>query len=188
MAGLIVAETVVKERVEKLALPIRDAFAAVFFFWFGLNISPAGLAAVATPVLAAVALSLTINLLTGIISARMNGLGRLAAANIGTTVLARGEFSIIIAALATTPGSTNASPPSSGSTSSSSRSPARCWHREPGGSAGCCRNTGDTPHPDTHARNHRSEGAPDHRRRCRHTAHDLLHQRVVERVACVLWS
>lgn len=104
MAGLIVAETVVKDRVEELVLPIRDAFAAVFFFWFGLTISPEGLAAVAIPVLAAVALSLTLNPLAGIITARMNRLGRLAAANIGTTVLARGEFSIIIATLATTAG------------------------------------------------------------------------------------
>ena len=43
MAGLILAETVVKRRVEELVLPIRDAFAALFFFWFGLTISPDGL-------------------------------------------------------------------------------------------------------------------------------------------------
>ena len=104
MAGLIVAETAVSERVERLVLPIRDAFAAVFFFWFGLTISPAGLAAVALPVFAAVALSLTLNPLAGIVSARMSRLGRFAAANIGTTVLARGEFSIILATLATTAG------------------------------------------------------------------------------------
>lgn len=104
MAGLIVAETAVSERVEKLVLPIRDAFAAVFFFWFGLTISPEGLAAVALPVLAAVILSLTLNPLAGIVTARVGRFGRVAAANIGTTVLARGEFSIILATLAATAG------------------------------------------------------------------------------------
>ncbi len=104
MVGLIVAETAVKHRVEELVLPIRDAFAAVFFFWFGLSISPDGLAAVALPVAAAVVLSLILNPAAGIIVAKVNGLGRVAAVNIGTTVLSRGEFSIIIAALAASAG------------------------------------------------------------------------------------
>lgn len=104
MAGLILAETVVKPRVEELVLPLRDAFAALFFFWFGLTISPDGLADVAIPVTAAVALSLVLNPLAGIITARLSGLGRMQAANIGTTVLARGEFSIILASLAAAAG------------------------------------------------------------------------------------
>jgi monovalent cation:H+ antiporter-2, CPA2 family len=104
MVGLIVAETPVKHRVEELVLPIRDAFAAVFFFWFGLSISPDGLIAVLVPVAAAVALSLVLNPAAGIIVAKVNGLGRVAATNIGTTVLSRGEFSIIIAALAASAG------------------------------------------------------------------------------------
>lgn len=104
MAGLILAETVVKARVEELVLPLRDAFAALFFFWFGLTISPDGLAEVAIPVAAAVAVSLLLNPLAGIITARLSGLGRVQAANIGTTVLARGEFSIILASLAAAAG------------------------------------------------------------------------------------
>lgn len=104
MAGLILAETVVKPRVEELVLPLRDAFAALFFFWFGLTISPDGLAEVALPVAAAVVLSMVLNPLAGIITARINGLGRVQAANIGTTVLARGEFSIILASLAAAAG------------------------------------------------------------------------------------
>jgi CPA2 family monovalent cation:H+ antiporter-2 len=76
----------------------------VFFFWFGLTVSPGGLAAVALPLLAAVLLSLTLNPLAGVITARIGRLGRVAATNIGTTVLARGEFSIILATLAATAG------------------------------------------------------------------------------------
>ena len=34
LAGMIIAETTVAARVEKLVLPLRDAFAALFFFAF----------------------------------------------------------------------------------------------------------------------------------------------------------
>lgn len=40
MVGLILAESELKPRIEKLVLPLRDAFAAVFFFAFGLTIDP----------------------------------------------------------------------------------------------------------------------------------------------------
>ena len=52
LAGLIVAETTVKARVEHLVLPLRDAFAAIFFFTFGLTIDPGEFGDVAGPVLA----------------------------------------------------------------------------------------------------------------------------------------
>jgi hypothetical protein len=145
MAGLIVAETVVSERVERLVLPLRDAFAAVFFFWFGLTVSPEGLAAVALPVLAAVLLSLTLNPLAGVITARIGRLGRVAATNIGTTVLARGEFSIILATLGPRPDSTSASVPSSRSTCSSWRSPAQSSRPARGGSPASCPGAGSPP-------------------------------------------
>jgi CPA2 family monovalent cation:H+ antiporter-2 len=100
MVGLVLAESPVAHRIERLVLPLRDAFAAVFFFAFGLTIDPSDAGAVIVPVLAAVALSLVTNVLAGIIAARMNGFGRGAAANIGLTILARGEFSLILATLA----------------------------------------------------------------------------------------
>ena len=40
MIGLVLAETTVAHRIERLVLPLRDAFAAVFFFAFGLTIDP----------------------------------------------------------------------------------------------------------------------------------------------------
>jgi len=51
-------------------------------------------------VLAAVALSLVLNLGIGIITARRSGSSRKAAANIGLTLLGRGEFSLILATAA----------------------------------------------------------------------------------------
>ena len=40
MTGPSLAATVVAHRVERLVLPLRDTFAAVFFFAFGLTIDP----------------------------------------------------------------------------------------------------------------------------------------------------
>src|SRR5215207_1811356 len=65
LAGLIVAETTVKARVERLVLPLRDAFAAIFFFTFGLTIDPGDFGDVAGPVLLAVGLSLVLNIAAG---------------------------------------------------------------------------------------------------------------------------
>jgi CPA2 family monovalent cation:H+ antiporter-2 len=104
MVGLIVAETKAAERVERLVLPLRDAFAAVFFFAFGLTIDPGDVGEVAVPVAAAIVLSLGLNIVAGIIGARMHGFGQRAAANAGLTLLGRGEFSLIIVTLATAAG------------------------------------------------------------------------------------
>jgi CPA2 family monovalent cation:H+ antiporter-2 len=77
---------------------------AAFFFAFGVSIEPSALGDVAGPVLVAVALSLVLNLAAGVAAARLNGLGRVAAANIGLTVLGRGELSLVLATLAAAAG------------------------------------------------------------------------------------
>ncbi|MGH9246745.1 MAG: cation:proton antiporter [Acidimicrobiales bacterium] len=100
MVGLVLAESPVAERIDRLVLPLRDAFAAAFFFAFGLTIDPADASAVAWAVAAAVALSVLLNVTAGLLAARLHRLGPLAAANIGLTILARGEFSLILATLA----------------------------------------------------------------------------------------
>jgi monovalent cation:H+ antiporter-2, CPA2 family len=104
LAGQIVAGTVVAQRVEHLVLPIRDLLAAIFFFAFGLSIDPAALADVALPVAAAVVVTVFGNLAAGIVAARLQGFGPQEAANIGLSVLARGEFSLILASLAVVAG------------------------------------------------------------------------------------
>jgi CPA2 family monovalent cation:H+ antiporter-2 len=104
MVGLVLAESPVADRIERLVLPLRDAFAAIFFFVFGLAIDPADIVSVAGPVLLAVALSLVLNIAAGVIGARLYGYGRRAAATIGFTTVARGEFSLILASLAVAAG------------------------------------------------------------------------------------
>ena len=104
LAGTVVAATVVASRVERLVLPLRDAFAAVFFFAFGLSLDPGDAASVAWLVAIAVALSFVLNTVAGVVAARLVGEGPDAAARISLTVLARGEFSLIIASLAAAAG------------------------------------------------------------------------------------
>lgn len=104
MVGLILAETTLAPRIARLVLPLRDAFAAVFCFAFGLSIDPAEVGEVLAPVAAALLLSLLLNLTAGVLAARAHGYGRRAAANIGSTILGRGELSLILATLATAAG------------------------------------------------------------------------------------
>lgn len=104
MMGMILAATALKHRVEKLVLPLRDAFAAVFFFAFGLTIDPGAIGTVGTAVLAAVALSIFLNVVAGVIAARLYGFNRQSAANIGLSVLGRGEFSLVLATFAAAAG------------------------------------------------------------------------------------
>ena len=104
LAGLVIAPTTVAPRVRKLVLPPRDTFAAIFFFAFGLSVDPADATTVAVPALLAAAMSVVLTGVAGIAAARIHGWDRLAAANIGLTTLARGEFALILGALAVAAG------------------------------------------------------------------------------------
>jgi len=101
MIGVVLAGSPSAERIKRLVLPLRDAFAAVFFFAFGLSINVGDVASVAGPIGAAVMLSLVLNVAAGLAAARLYGLRAEPATNVGFTILARGEFSLILAAMAT---------------------------------------------------------------------------------------
>ena len=104
MAGLVLSTTAAKPRIERLVMPLRDAFGALFFYHFGLLIDPGDLGSVATPALIAVVVSLVLALVAAVGAARINHLDRRAAANIAFSVVARGEFALILAVLATEAG------------------------------------------------------------------------------------
>lgn len=99
MIGLVVSRTALRERVERLVLPLRDTFAAVFFIVFGLTIDVGSLGDVVVPVVLAVLLTLVLNVVAGLVTARLYALNQRSAANIGLSVLGRGEFSLILASL-----------------------------------------------------------------------------------------
>ena len=88
------------ENATKLLEPLRDLFAAVFFVVFGLNTDPRTIPPVlAWAVVLAVATTLT-KLATGWWAASRVGIGPLGRARAGAALVARGEFSIVIAGLA----------------------------------------------------------------------------------------
>ena len=104
MAGLLVSGAAVAPRVRRLVLPIRDAFAAVFFFAFGLAIDPSDIGEVAAAAILAAVMSTVLAIAAGIITARLNRLDRNAAANIAFTVLSRGEFALVLVTLSAAAG------------------------------------------------------------------------------------
>ncbi|MFH8979720.1 cation:proton antiporter [Streptomyces varsoviensis] len=100
MVGLMLGSTGSGDRIRTLVHPLRDAFGAIFFFAFGLSIDPGDLPGVLVPVLIAVAVTLVMNVVAGLVAARLYGFGAQPAANISTTLLARGEFALILATMA----------------------------------------------------------------------------------------
>lgn len=100
MVGLMLGSTTSGERILKLVHPLRDAFGAIFFFAFGLSIDPGDLPSVFWPVLAAVILTLAMNVAAGLAASRIYNFGAQATANIATTLVARGEFALILATMA----------------------------------------------------------------------------------------
>ena len=89
----------VAEQSHRLLTPFRDLFAATFFFFFGLRIDPATLPPVLLfAVLLGIVTSLT-KVLTGYWAGRRTGIERRGALRAGMALVARGEFSIVIAGL-----------------------------------------------------------------------------------------
>lgn len=97
--GLALSETDHSKRIEHLVVPFRDFFGAIFFFSFGLSIDPLTLGDAAWIALGAVLLTILANVAAGMISGRNAGLTHKASLNIGLTIMARGEFTIIVANL-----------------------------------------------------------------------------------------
>lgn len=100
LLGLIFGETEQSHRMEKLVVPFRDFFGAVFFFGFGLSIDPYTLGGAAWLAIGAAVLSLVGVTTAGMILGRREGLSTVGSLNTSFTLLARGEFSIIIVNLA----------------------------------------------------------------------------------------
>lgn len=96
----------VSERAHRLLAPLRDLFAAVFFFFFGLQVDPATLPPVLPLALALAVFTMGTKWLTGVWAAPHTGLDRAAGGRAGALLSARGEFSIVIAGLGVAAGLT----------------------------------------------------------------------------------
>ncbi|MFE3434408.1 cation:proton antiporter [Streptomyces sp. NPDC059171] len=104
MVGLMLGSTSSGDRIRRLVHPLRDAFGAIFFFAFGLSIDPGDLPSVLWPVLVAVVLTLAMNIAAGLAAAKVYSFGAQATSNIATTLVARGEFALILATMAAAAG------------------------------------------------------------------------------------
>ncbi|MFJ8076872.1 cation:proton antiporter [Streptomyces sp. NPDC096176] len=90
----------VAEGARRLLAPLRDLFAAVFFVFFGLSTDPTKIPPVLLPALALVLVTTLTKIATGWYAARRAAIGPRGRWRAGGTLVARGEFSIVIAGLA----------------------------------------------------------------------------------------
>ncbi len=88
----------------KLLEPLRDLFAAMFFVVFGLNTDPAGIPPVLGWAIVLAVVTTATKVYTGWWAAQRQGVARMGRARAGAALVARGEFSIVIAGLAVTSG------------------------------------------------------------------------------------
>ena len=92
------------EAAHGLLTPLRDLFAAMFFAFVGLSVDPSTIPPVLVPALVLAVLTLATKFLTGWIGAARSGVGARGRARAGSLLVARGEFSIAVAGLATAAG------------------------------------------------------------------------------------
>ncbi len=89
----------IAEHSHRLLAPLRDLFAATFFFFFGLQIDPATLPPALPLALGLGLVTAFTKVLTGFWAAKRAGIDRPGSVRAGMALVARGEFSIVIAGL-----------------------------------------------------------------------------------------
>jgi CPA2 family monovalent cation:H+ antiporter-2 len=89
----------VQHRAANLVGPLRDLFAAVFFLFFSFQIDPGALFGALLPGAALAVVAAGGKLLTGWVAAARAGVARPGRLRAGTVLIARGEFSVVIASL-----------------------------------------------------------------------------------------
>ena len=92
------------ENAARILEPLRDLFAAIFFVVFGLNTDPSSIPPVLGVALLLALVTSATKIATGWWAAGRQGIGRMGRARAGTALVARGEFSIVIAGLAVSSG------------------------------------------------------------------------------------
>lgn len=103
LLGIAISDSTAHDAT-KILEPLRDLFAAMFFVLFGLSTDPSTIPPVlGWAVLLAVVTTVT-KIATGWWAAKQAGASQLGRARAGTALVARGEFSIVIAGLAVAAG------------------------------------------------------------------------------------
>ena len=89
----------IAEKARRLVAPLRDLFAATFFFFFGMEIDPGTLPRFLVPAIVLALVSAATKILTGYWAARRKGANARGSLRAGVALVPRGEFSIVIAGL-----------------------------------------------------------------------------------------
>ncbi len=92
------------ENATRMLEPLRDLFAAMFFVVFGLNTDPSTIPPVLGAALGLAVVTTLTKIATGWWAAKRQGIGKMGRARTGAALVARGEFSIVIAGLAVAAG------------------------------------------------------------------------------------
>lgn len=103
LTGIVVSGSAAS-RARNLIRPLRDVFAGAFFLFFGFQVDPASIPSVAIPAVLLAAVGAATKLATGWWGARRAGVGERGRRRAGWVIVARGEFSIVIAGLAVAAG------------------------------------------------------------------------------------
>ena len=102
--GTAFSQTPYTERLEHIIGPARDLFAAVFFLAIGLTTDVTVLDEVAVLLAVAIVVTTAGKLLSGYVGGRLYGLDERRSIRVGVGLIPRGEFSLVLAALATSVG------------------------------------------------------------------------------------
>ena len=89
----------VADEMRALLPPLRDVFGGIFFVFFGLSIDPRDLVPVLLPALILAVITAVTKIATGAWAAARAGIGPKGRWRTGLSLIARGEFSIVIAGL-----------------------------------------------------------------------------------------
>ena len=102
LAGVLLSGSQIRDQIEQQLLGLRDFAAAIFFFAFGLEVDLAQADDAAVWLAVAVPIAIGGKLAAGFLAGRSTGFSRRQSVNVGSSLVARGEFTIILAGLAAT--------------------------------------------------------------------------------------
>jgi CPA2 family monovalent cation:H+ antiporter-2 len=100
LAGVVVGATGLKERASRTLRPFQTLFAALFFVAFGMRVELNNLGDVAMPAFFLVLLGLATKACGGFLAGRSVGYSSRLSLVVGLSLIPKGEFSIVLAAMA----------------------------------------------------------------------------------------
>jgi CPA2 family monovalent cation:H+ antiporter-2 len=103
LVGLAIPESTAR-RARTVLAPLKDLFGAAFFFYFAYETVPADILPVLPAALALAIVTGATKIATGWYAAGRDGVGQKGRLRAGTALIARGEFSVVIAGLAVSAG------------------------------------------------------------------------------------